>query len=131
MRLSTVMWFMRRHRLTAIGLSCVFILALASLVAAYYIDVFPNEGGSVHEKTIELDEALAIVGLTTFSLFGFAVWQYTVSKREVKARTAAEQHARELAYQDGLTGLPNRRRYEEALNTAISAPPRAGWCLGG
>ena len=118
--------FVLRHRLTLIGLFCVFILALGSLVAAYYIDVFPNQDGGVHDKTIELDEVLAIAGLTTFSLYVFALWQYAVSKREVKARTAAEQHARELAYQDGLTGLPNRRRYEEALKTAISAPPRAG-----
>jgi diguanylate cyclase (GGDEF)-like protein len=117
---------MRRHRTILVGLSCIFLLASASLVATYYIDVFPNEGGGVHEKTIELDEALAIAGLTTFSLFVFALWQYAISKREVKARIVAEQHARELAYQDGLTGLPNRRRYEEALNIAISAPPRAG-----
>jgi diguanylate cyclase (GGDEF)-like protein len=126
MRHSAFWWFVRRHRVTFIGLLCILVLALASLVAAYYIDVFPNEAGGVHQKTIELDEALAIAGLTTFSLFVFAVWQYTVSKREIKARTAAEQHARELAYQDGLTGLPNRRRYEEALKIAISAPPRAG-----
>jgi diguanylate cyclase (GGDEF)-like protein len=123
---SSLRWFMRRHRTILVGLSCIFLLASASLVAAYYIDVFPNEGGGVHEKTIELDEALAIAGLTTFSLFVFALWQYAISKREVKARIVAEQHARELAYQDGLTGLPNRRRYEEALNIAISAPPRAG-----
>ena len=38
--------------------------------------------------------------------------------------------ARELAYQDGLTGLPNRRQFDEALRVALEAPPRAGGVHG-
>src|ERR1700760_2261689 len=95
--------FLMRHRVTLIGLSVIFALTLAALYAAYRIDVFPNESGALHQNTIELDEALAIAGLTAFALFGFAVRQYLVSKREVKARQLAERAARELAYQDGLT----------------------------
>jgi diguanylate cyclase (GGDEF)-like protein len=40
-------------------------------------------------------------------------------------RSLAEQHARELASQDALTGLANRRRFNDALSAALAAPPRA------
>jgi diguanylate cyclase (GGDEF)-like protein len=49
-------------------------------------------------------------------------------KRETRKRISAEQHARTLAFQDPLTGLPNRRQFTEALNAAFAAPPRAGAC---
>jgi len=103
---------------------------MGTLLALYYafeVDIFANQGSvSVHEATVELDEALLIGALVAFSLLVFGVRQYLGQKREMAARIAAEQHVRELAYQDGLTGLPNRRQYEEALKAAVASPPRAG-----
>jgi diguanylate cyclase (GGDEF)-like protein len=119
--------FVIRHRAVISGLTFIFALAMAALVVAYKVDIFPNEAaGVVHTDTIELDEALLVAALTTAALFGFSVRQYVIQKRETARRIAAEHLARELAYQDGLTGLPNRRQFEDALKAAIAAPPRAG-----
>jgi hypothetical protein len=60
--------------------------------------LFPNDDPStIHRATIELDEALAIAGLTALALFIFAVRQYFSTRREIRARVEAERHARELA----------------------------------
>jgi diguanylate cyclase (GGDEF)-like protein len=119
--------FIIRHRIAIRDLSLIFVGVLLALYYAYEVDIFPNEGPiAVHEAVIELDEALLIGALVTFALFVFGVRQYLGQKREMAARIAAERHVRELAYQDGLTGLPNRRQYEEALKAAVDAPPRAG-----
>jgi diguanylate cyclase (GGDEF)-like protein len=119
--------FTIRHRIAIRDLSLILAGTLLALYYAYEVDIFANEGPiAVHEAVIELDEALLIGALVTFALFVFGVRQYLRLRREMAPRIAAEQHVRELAYQDGLTGLPNRRQYEEALKAAVAAPPRAG-----
>ena len=45
---------------------------------------------------------------------------------EVQLRRAAEERAREQAYHDGLTGLPNRRKLREYFGQALSGARRHG-----
>jgi diguanylate cyclase (GGDEF)-like protein len=44
--------------------------------------------------------------------------------REVSQRKQAEERIRDLAYYDGLTGLPNRQRFQDRLRRALSAANR-------
>jgi diguanylate cyclase (GGDEF)-like protein len=122
--------FIMRHRIALRDLSLIVAATFVGLYWVYAVDVFKNDGGGTKANTIELDEALLIGGLLALALLAFAAKQYIIQKREVARRIAAERYARELAYQDGLTGLPNRRRFDEALAEAIGSPPRAGGTHG-
>lgn len=117
---------MIRHRIAVRDGALILAGTLVALYCAYVVDIFENEGlGGVRESQIEVDEALLIGAVLALVLLVYGARQYFAQKREMARRIAAEHHIRELAYQDGLTGLANRRQYEEALAAAIASPPRA------
>jgi diguanylate cyclase (GGDEF)-like protein len=131
MDLSRIRSFFIRHRITIRGLSLILLAGLAGLYCAYKFDIFPNaDGVAVHANTIELDEGLLVIALVILALLIFGIQQYLGQKREIAKRIVAERRVRELVYQDGLTGLPNRRQFDEAIKAALAAPPRAGAAHG-
>ncbi|TNC15063.1 GGDEF domain-containing protein [Methylobacterium terricola] len=56
-----------------------------------------------------------MIGVMLLALFGVAVLLALLCGRELRRRSAVEAELGRLSMTDGLTGLPNRRRFDEAL----------------
>src|SRR6202000_2774912 len=110
--------FVIRNR---VPLQDFFLVAVAVAVATYVlydIDVFVT-GQDPIRYAIELDELPLIGAVLSVGMLIFGWPRSSEQKRETQKRIAAEQHARNLAMQDPLTGLPNRRQFTEALIAAV------------
>jgi predicted signal transduction protein with EAL and GGDEF domain len=98
---------------------------VAGLYWAFEYDIFRNpDGVSLRQHTIELDEALLLGAIMTLGLLLFSIRLYMDQRRETARRLAAEQHVRTLAFQDALTGLANRRQFNDALRARRRRPSR-------
>lgn len=119
--------FVIRNRVTIGDLSLLAAVLASAAYIAFDVDIFMHESELTPRRAvIELDEMAFLGALLAVGLLIFGWRRYAEQKREVKRRMAAEAHARTLAYQDVLTGLPNRRQFDDALVAALAAPPRAG-----
>jgi diguanylate cyclase (GGDEF)-like protein len=74
---------------------------------------------------IDLYEAIALAGFFLAAILYLGWRRITDQEREIARRTAAEKRAHELAHTDALTGLANRRQFEQALKEAAASPPGA------
>ena len=116
-----------RHRVRLFDSSVLLIVTLCALFYCYEVDVFANAPGEgVKRHTLELDEVLLVSAIFCGGLVLFALRRLAEQKRETARRIAAEQEIRTLAFHDALTGLPNRRQFDEHLRAAVDALPRAG-----
>ena len=69
----------------------------------------------------ELDDIIFVAFVLSIALTIYSVRRYRDLVNETRARILTEREARDLARHDPLTGLPNRRLFEEKLDA----------CLGG
>ena len=118
--------FVMRHRRVFQDGAILATLTIVATILAYYFDIFDNSNDiSPQAKIVELDEALALLALLCMGLIVMCRRSLLAQRREMMRRVAAESRARELAHQDTLTGLPNRRQFRKELKEAIAAPPGA------
>lgn len=100
--------------LTAIG--------LVTYAAAHFYELPPYllQFGLDHADW-EADDLIFVAFVLSAALVTYGFLRYRDLAREIKARIEAEEEARNLARHDPLTGLPNRRFFEEQLDGSLRA----------
>ncbi len=100
----------------------IFGAAILLRIATYNLQLFEQfyQYSRAHEDW-QLDEVAVSFLFLGVGFILFAVRRMQDQRRELKLRLAAEMHATMLALQDPLTGLPNRRRFQEVL-AALHTP---------
>ncbi len=110
---------------TQIGFFIAICLAALFLFLEYDLFTHADER-SEDEVRIEIEEALALATLLIVGLFVFSYRRMRDQTRELERRLAAETKAREaleLAMLDPLTGLANRRHFDDIFNAAADKGP--------
>jgi len=114
--------FVVKHRFSlqdgGLAIAVIFVMG----IGAY---TFSFTGSLDSTKQIEFEE-LIILAVVVFLAILYLGWRRVrEQEREINRRIAAERLAHELAHTDSLTGLPNRREFERAVQGAIDAPAGA------
>jgi len=117
---------MIRHRATLQDLALLIVSVLVAAFVLLQVDVFVGPGRGPVDNTIEPDE-LPLLGIVlTSGLLIFAWRRMRAEKRDGIARLEMQSRLRDLAFQDALTGLPNRRSLMQRLAVAVGSPPAKG-----
>jgi len=115
-------WLMR-HRFQLWDIAVVLAIGGMLVFMAFEYDLLRHLGvapGKAGE--LELGELL-VVAIVVGAFVIVMQRRMKAQASEVERRVAAEREARTLAFQDPLTGLANRRRFDEAVANAVAAPP--------
>src|SRR5450432_3490700 len=122
--LSKTYWAMMNHHRVGIRETILIICAVLTVGLVFFEYDF---GGSISgDKQIDFQEAIGLGLLFIGSTFYFGWRRMVEQEREITRRIAAESRAHELANTDALTGLANRRQFEQALKETVASPPGAG-----
>jgi diguanylate cyclase (GGDEF)-like protein len=112
-------WFVWKRRDTRDALVLVAIGIITFLLSdTYDLPHYLHQFGLDYADW-EIDDLIFVVFMLSAGLMIYGFRRYQDLSREIKARTAAELEARNLARHDPLTGLPNRRFFEEKLEKCL------------
>ena len=94
----------------------LFATGMVIFAFAHFYDLPPHllQFGLDHADW-EVDDAIFVIFMLNVALIVYGFRRYRDLAAEIKARVSAEAEARKLARHDPLTGLPNRRFFEEQL----------------
>src|SRR5471030_427856 len=104
----------RPHIRDALALLGIGVVVFA---AAHFFDLPPHLMQlGIDYADWEVDDIIFVVFMLSLALMIYGYRRYRDLSREIGARVEAEQQALKLARHDPLTGLPNRRFFEEKLD---------------
>src|SRR5580692_3259637 len=107
----------RRDKRDAIVILGIAVLTYA-VGTAYDFALALFQFGIDHSD-YEADDIIFVLFVLSLAMMVYGFRRYQDVSREIKARTIAELEARNLARHDPLTGLPNRRFFEERLEECL------------
>jgi diguanylate cyclase (GGDEF)-like protein len=94
---------------------------LASILAhVYELGPHLSQLGIAYAER-DLDDIIFVAFALSIALIIYSIRRYRELVNEVKAGAIAERDARDLARHDPLTGLPNRRLFDERLNARLDS----------